>query len=197
MVGPFGGVARQAPEGSGASEDDRLRRRVLWSIPTGLFVVGSRSEARVNLMTANLVVQVSTTPAAVAVAVESGSVTRGLIEDGGDFSVCILDRQDRSLVRRFVKPVDQVGRDTDGSVVSMQGEPVLQVAGGLPVLEASIGWIVCRVDQSVDPGGGTPGSASHRLFIGEVVAAGEGAVSAGDPDRHVLRMEDTRMHYGG
>lgn len=196
-MGPFGGVTRQAPDGSGASEDERLRRRVLWSIPTGLFVVGSRSEERVNLMTANLVVQVSTTPAAVAVAVESGSVTCNLIEDGGAFTVCILDRQDRSLVRRFVKPVDQVGRDTGGSIVSIQGEPVLQVAGGLPVLEVSIGWIACRVGQSVDPGGGTPGSASHRLFIGEVVATGQRAVSSGAPDRQVLRMEDTRMHYGG
>jgi flavin reductase (DIM6/NTAB) family NADH-FMN oxidoreductase RutF len=170
---------------------------VLWSIPTGLFVVGSRSGERSNLMTANLVVQVSTTPAAVAVAIESGSVTRGLIEAGGAYSVCILDRLDRPLVRRFVKPVEQVERDARGSIVSMQGEPVFEVAGGLPVLEASIGWIACRVDQSVDPGGGTPGSGSHRLFIAEVVAAGGRAVTSDDPTCQVLRMEDTRMHYGG
>jgi len=32
---------------------------------------------------------------------------------------------------------------------------------------------------------------SHVLFVGEVVAAG------GDPERPLLRMEDTRMNYGG
>ena len=41
-------------------------------MPTGLFVVGSRAGDRANLMVANLVMQVSTTPKLVAVAVEKG-----------------------------------------------------------------------------------------------------------------------------
>ena len=61
-VGPF-------PEGRDPEEYDRLRRRVLWSLPTGLFVVGSRAGARRNLMTCNWVMQVATTPKLVAVAV--------------------------------------------------------------------------------------------------------------------------------
>lgn len=32
---------------------DRLRRRVLWSLPSGLYVVGSRSGVKRNLMTIN------------------------------------------------------------------------------------------------------------------------------------------------
>ena len=72
LVGPF-------PEGVDPDDYDRLRRRVLWSLPTGLFVVGSTAEIdgarRHNLMTANLVVQVATRPKLVAVALETEALT--------------------------------------------------------------------------------------------------------------------------
>ena len=45
------------PVGRTPEEYDRMRRRVLWSMPTGLFVVGSRAGRRRNLMTCNWVMQ--------------------------------------------------------------------------------------------------------------------------------------------
>lgn len=187
------------PEGREPAEYDRLRRRVLWSLPTGLFVVGSRSGDRRNLMTANWVMQVATTPKLVAVSVERGSVTCGLIDEGGGFSVSVLSRADRAVVRRFVKPVDAVEVDADGVVLSMQGEPVHEVAGGFPRLASAVAWLMCEVRpvgvRAVDP---AAPPASHVLFVGEVVDAGESRDAAsGDPGPLVLRMEDTRMNYGG
>ncbi|MGH9080023.1 MAG: flavin reductase family protein [Acidimicrobiales bacterium] len=187
------------PEGRDPDEYDRLRRRVLWSLPTGLFVVGSRAGDRANLMTANWVMQIATSPKLVAVSVERDAETRRLIERGGGFSVSLLAREDRSLVRRFVKPVDTVTRDGSGEVTSMQGRPVRQVAGGLPCLEAALGWLVCALretctfDRPTPPGGA--GASSHVLFVGEVVDAGERAPAG--VEQPVLRMEDTRMSYGG
>ena len=60
-------------------EFDRQRRRVLWALPTGLYLIGSRHEDAVNLMTANLVVQVCLEPKLVAVALEAESVTADLV----------------------------------------------------------------------------------------------------------------------
>ena len=80
--------------------------------------------------------QVATSPKLVAVAVERGSVTRRLIEEGGGFSVSVLARADRALVRRFVKPVETETLDAAGAATSMQGQPVHEVAGGLPCLTA-------------------------------------------------------------
>ena len=51
-----------------ADELDRHRRRVLWALPTGLYLIGSRHGDEVNLMTANLVVQVCLEPKLVGVA---------------------------------------------------------------------------------------------------------------------------------
>ena len=178
--------------------DDRLRRRVLWAMPTGLFVVGSRSGADRNLMTCNWVMQVATSPTLVAVGVESGSVTRGLIESGGSFSVSLLARSERALVRRFVKAVRDVEVDATGAAVALQGEPVVEVAGGLPVLSAAVAWVACSVRSVLDwDGGDRAGAGSHVLVVGEVVDVGATDRLGGDGDDAVLSMGDTRMSYGG
>jgi flavin reductase (DIM6/NTAB) family NADH-FMN oxidoreductase RutF len=178
---------------------DRLRRRVLWAMPSGLFVVGSRSGDRRNLMTCNWVMQVATTPKLVAVAVESGSLTRELIETGGSFSVSLLARSERGLVRRFVKPVRDVEVDGSGAATSLQGEPVVEVAGGLPCLSAAVAWLACslRSEQGWNDGADLD-RASHVLMVGEVVDAGEtDRLGSGDAEDAVLSMGDTRMNYGG
>ena len=185
------------PAGRDPEAYDRLRRRVLWSLPTGLFVVGSRAGARRNLMTCNWVMQVAITPKLVAAAVERGSVTRELIEDGGGFSVSVLARSDRAVVRRFVKPTTHLVTDASGVAVSLEGEPVHEVAGGLPCLASAVSWLSCRVRHTGrwDVDGQ---AASHVLFVGEVVDAGEREPTGGAGDHpEILRMEDTRMNYGG
>jgi flavin reductase (DIM6/NTAB) family NADH-FMN oxidoreductase RutF len=171
----------------GPDDADRLRRRVLWALPTGLYVVGSRAGERRNLMTANWVMQIAMSPKLVAVAVESGSLTRTLITEGGSFSVSLLARSERGLVRRFVKPVREIETGADGVATSMQGEPVVEMADGLPRLAAAIAWLACSVvsitewEPAGDRGDAVP--ASHVL--------------GGTDDDAVLTMGDTRMNYGG
>jgi flavin reductase (DIM6/NTAB) family NADH-FMN oxidoreductase RutF len=163
---------------------DRHRRRVLWAMPTGLYLIGSRVGDEVNLMTANLVVQVCLEPKLVAVAIERDAVTMRLVRDGRAFTVSLLPRTERDVVRRFVKPVLDVERSPDGAVLAMSGHAVSEVGPGrLPVLGSAAGFLVCTLTRTEELG-------SHTLCIGEVIDVG------GEPS-DVLRMEDTRMHYGG
>src|SRR5579863_9118706 len=105
-------------------ELDRHRRRLLWAMPTGLYVVGSRAGDEANLMTANLVVQVCMEPKLLAVALEAESVTARLVAAGGAFTVSLLHRSDRDVVRRFVKPVQDIERRSDGVLTTMAGHAV-------------------------------------------------------------------------
>ncbi len=172
-----------APD-TAADESDRHRRRVLWALPTGLYLIGSRHGDEVNLMTANLVVQVCMEPKLVGVALEHDSVTARLVAAGGRFSVSLLARADRDVVRRFVKPVKEIERSPDGAVLALSGQPVTEVGPNrLPVLASAAGYLDCRLT-------GAEALGSHTLCIGEVMDVG------GEP-QEVLRMEDTRMHYGG
>ena len=163
---------------------DQHRRRVLWALPTGLYLVGSRAGDEANLMTANLVVQVCLEPKLVAVALERASVTARLVLQGGAFSISLLERSARNVVRRFVKPVKEVELNSDGVLTAMAGHPVREVGERrLPVLASAAGYVECSLTRRDELG-------SHTLCIGEVVEVG------GEP-AEVLRMEDTRMHYGG
>jgi flavin reductase (DIM6/NTAB) family NADH-FMN oxidoreductase RutF len=175
LIGPI-------PEGRDPDDYDRQRRRVLWSMPSGLYVLGSAAGGRRNLMTLNWATQVATDPKLVAVSVEVAAVTHGLVRTGGGFSLNILAREDRATVRKFVKPLDD-----DAGTGALAGFDVHTGTTGAPILEIALAWLDCRVADSLECG-------SHTVFVGEVVDCGE---AADRPTEDVLRMEDTRMNYGG
>jgi flavin reductase (DIM6/NTAB) family NADH-FMN oxidoreductase RutF len=173
-VGPF-------PVGAEPEEYDRLRRRVLWTMPSGLYIVGSRAGDRRNGMTCNWVTQLGFDPKLLGVSVEKDAVTHELISEGRAFAMNIIDREDRAIIRKFTKPVE-----VDAEARTLNGFPFHDGVSGAPVLDQAVAYVDCTLHASADVG-------SHTLFIGEIVDAG----FQKDEDTSVLRMEDTRMNYGG
>ncbi|HEX5095150.1 MAG TPA: flavin reductase family protein [Acidimicrobiia bacterium] len=171
------------PDGADPDEYDRLRRRVLWKMPSGLYIVGSTDKGdRRNGMTLNWATQLSFDPKWLGIGVEHGAFTHELITAGGVFALCIIDREDRAIVRKFTKPVDvDLAAHTLNEFAYFDGP-----ATGAPVLTQSVAYVECEVRQTVEIG-------NHSLFLGEVV----NAAFLKDEATDVLRMEDTRMNYGG
>jgi flavin reductase (DIM6/NTAB) family NADH-FMN oxidoreductase RutF len=171
------------PVGADPDEYDRLRRRVLWKMPSGLYVIGStdRGERR-NGMTANWVMQLSFDPKWIGVSVERGALTHELIDASSCFSVSIIDREDRAIVRKFTKPVD-----VDVAAKTLNGFTYIERATGAPILAQAVAFADCEVRERLEAG-------DHTLFAGEVVDAG---FLKHDEETAVLRMEDTKMNYGG
>lgn len=176
-------VVGHVPPGSDPVEYDRVRRRVLWRLPTGLYVLGSRRGEERHLMTCSLVTQLSVVPKVVGVSVERGSHTWELVHGTRRFALSLLLRADRTLVRRFVKRAEH-----DRAARTIGGAPYLDAPEtGSPLLAAAAAYLDCRVVEELHLG-------SHTLFAGEVLAAGFGE---GGEEADLLRMEDTRMSYGG
>ncbi|HVL04730.1 MAG TPA: flavin reductase family protein [Acidimicrobiales bacterium] len=175
------GIVGPVPGGRDPEEYDKLRRRVMWTMPSGLYVIGSRAGERRNAMTANWATQVSSDPKLVGVAVEKEAVTHALIAEGRAFTVNIVDREDRAIIRKFTKPVE-----VDLAASTLNGFPFHDGPTGAPVLDQAVAWLDCRLHSAVDVG-------AHTLFLGEVVDAG----FQKPEDTPVLRMEDTRLNYGG
>jgi flavin reductase (DIM6/NTAB) family NADH-FMN oxidoreductase RutF len=175
LVGPF-------PPGHDPEEYDRLRRRVLWTMPSGLYVLGSTDkEDRRNGMTLNWATQVSSDPKLLGVAVEITAFTHELLSVGRAFSLNIIDREDRAIVRKFTKPVE-----VDLAARTLNGFPFHDGVTGAPILDQAVAYLDCEVRESVVVG-------EHTLFLGEIVDTG----FQKPEDTPVLRMEDTRMNYGG
>jgi len=189
-----GDIVGPVPDGRDPAAYDRLRRRVLWSLPVGLYVLGARAGSRRNLMTVSWVTQVAQSPKLIGVGVEQTAVTHGLLVDGGVFALSLLSRRDRTLVRHFVKPVHDISVDEDSGQGTMNGVAVAGAPTGAPVLAAAAAWIDCEIRHRLPLG-------SHTWFVGEVtdVAVAETTTQGAlDPDADgILRMEDTRMNYGG
>jgi len=185
--GPIGPYPPGVETDEQQAEYDRLRRRVLWSLPYGLYVVGSRgnpgADGRpvLNAMTTNWVTQVSFEPKLIGIGVEKPALTHRLITEGGVFSICTIAREDRTIVRKFTKPVE-----VDHGASTLNGFGFHTAVTGAPILDQAPAYLDCEVRQSVEVGG-------HTFFIGEVV---DSAFQSNE-DTEVLRMEDTRMNYGG
>lgn len=178
LIGPFpAGVETDEQK----EEYDKLRRRVLWKMPYGLYVVGARDGERRNGMTLNWATQVSFEPKLLGISVEKIAFTHELIAAGKVFSLNLLPQEERAAVRKFVKPVE-----VDADAETLNGYAYHDGRTGAPILDVAAAWVECEVRQAVDCGG-------HTFFIGEIVDVGFGA----DEETPVLRMEDTRMSYGG
>lgn len=179
--GPIGPYPPGVETDEQKDEYDRLRRRVLWSMPYGLYVVGSRAGDRRNAMTLNWATQVSFEPKLVGIGIEKPALTHELVDEGGAFSLNTIDREDKAIVRKFTKPVD-----IDLDAGTLNGFAFREGVTGVPILTQAVAWVECEVRQRVDTG-------NHTFFIGEVIDAGFQKAE----DTPVLRMEDTRMNYGG
>lgn len=179
--GPIGPYPSRVDSDDARVEYDKLRRRVLWSLPYGLYIVGSRAGERRNGMTLNWATQLSFDPKLIGIGVEQTAFTHELIVEGGVFSLNTVARDDRAIVRKFTKPVE-----VDTTARTLNGFPYHDGATGAPILDQAPGFLDCEVRDSVALGG-------HTLFIGEIVDCGFQA----DEDTELLRMEDTRMNYGG
>jgi flavin reductase (DIM6/NTAB) family NADH-FMN oxidoreductase RutF len=175
------GIVGPVPPGREPEVYDKLRRRVLWKMPSGLYVLGSRAGERLNGMTINWVTQLSFDPKLMGVSVEREAFTHELVTEGRVYTVNLIAQEDRAIVRKFTKPVE-----VDPSAHTLNGFPFHDGVTGAPILDQAVAFLECEVRQAIELGG-------HTLFLGEIVECGFQL----DEATPVLSMGDTRLNYGG
>ncbi len=177
-TGPIGPFPPGVDTDEAKAEYDKLRRRVLWTLPVRPLHRRAHGRARRrNAMTLNWATQVSFDPKLVGISVEKPALTHELIVEGGAFSVYTVDREDRAIVRKFTKPVE-----VDEAADTLNGFAFHDGRTGVPILDQAVAWVECEVRNPVDCG-------DHTFFIGEVVDCGfqqrgghPGAAHGGHPD---------------
>lgn len=116
-------------------------------------------------------------PARVAVAVAKSDYTYEFVQESGAFALHLLGREQVDAARHFGF---QSGRKVD----KFASLPYRVGATGAPVLKDALGYVECRVAQSLDTG-------PHVVFIGDVV--GGGLLREGEP----LMQQDLFAAIGG
>src|SRR5215212_10465604 len=112
-------------------------------MPSGLYVVGATDGGeRRNLMTLNWATQVSFDPKWLAIGVEHTAFTHELITAAGVFSLNLIARDDRAIVRRFTKPVE-----VDRAAHTLNGFAYHEGRTGAPILDQAAAYLDCEVRE--------------------------------------------------
>ncbi len=156
-----------------------MTHEVLRQMPYGLYVLGVRGEgdSAMNALAASWVTQCSFDPPLVMVAVRKPSRTYDLVKAGKVFSLNLLDRRDREVIRTIEQPARSAG-DKLSKVAHVKEDT------GAPILCDAFAYMECKVREIYEPG-------DHALIVGEVVNSG--SRGKGSP----LMCADLKWHYGG
>ena len=158
--------------------DEAAKKTVLRWFTYGLHAVTAAHGGDVAMMTANFLTQSAFTPPHVTVAVEIDSKTHRLIEASQAFAINVYGAEQRELAGQLGKRSAKAPNKTEG--IAWHAGPVT----GSPILEASLGWLECRVTGSLPSG-------DHTVYVAEVVEAG--VTREGTP----LSMAESGFRHSG
>lgn len=124
----------------------------------GVYIVSAMDGERPTGCVANSIMQITSSPATVAVSMNHDNYTNGCIEKAGKFAFSVLaEDSDAGLIGNFGF---QSGRDVD-KFRAVDYEMVQ----GVPVVKYTCGYVVCKVINKME-------TATHTVFLGEVIDTG-------------------------
>lgn len=141
-----------------------MNKNVFRNFSYGVYVVSTLDGERPTGCVANSIMQITSSPATVAVSMNHDNFTNSCIETSGKFSVSILSESSApELIGHFgfqsgknINKFDTVDYDT---------------IDGLPVLKDACGYITCKIIDKME-------TTTHTVFLGEVI---EGDVLSKEP----------------
>lgn len=131
---------------------------VFQNMSYGVYIVSTMDGERPTGCIANSIMQITSSPATIAVSINHDNYTNGCIAKTGKFAFSILaEHSDTGLIGNFGF---RSGKDTD-KFQSVDYETVQ----GIPVVKGTCGYVVCRVVDKME-------TATHTVFLGEVLDGG-------------------------
>jgi flavin reductase (DIM6/NTAB) family NADH-FMN oxidoreductase RutF len=154
----------------------------------GMYVIGSRGAAGLNVMAAHWLMQISFKPRMVALSLENDARTLANVRETRVFSVNVMGEESRALVASFLQPANPtkiIGRTGQPHAVDKRaGVEYKTMATGCPILRDALAWMECEVE------GGLP-TGDHTLVVARVIDGGQ--IAHGKP----LRDDDLGWTYSG
>lgn len=124
----------------------------------GVYIVSAMDGERPVGCIANSIMQITASPATIAVSINHDNYTNGCIEKSGKFAFSILaEDSDEGLIGNFGF---QSGKNID-KFKAVDYEMVQ----GVPVVKYTCGYVVCKVINKME-------TDTHTVFLGEVIDTG-------------------------
>lgn len=132
-----------------------MNNNIFHKLSYGVYIISTMDGNRPTGCTANSVMQVTASPATIAVSINHENYTNGCMEKHGTFSISVLsENSNPASIGTFGF---QSGKDIDkfASVDYLMKQE-------LPVLADACGYLICRIIDRME-------SATHTVFLAEVV----------------------------
>lgn len=132
-----------------------MNKNVFRNLSYGVYVVSTWDKGRATGCTANSVMQVTSSPATIAVSINHDNYTNKCIKDSGRFAVSILSEETDPMI------IGTFGFYT-GEEKDKFEEIEHKMLGNMPVVIDSCGYITCEVIDSME-------TSTHTVFLGNVL----------------------------
>jgi flavin reductase (DIM6/NTAB) family NADH-FMN oxidoreductase RutF/rubredoxin len=130
-----------------------------FNVTYGLYIISSRDNERLNAHISNTVFQVTATPPQIAICSNKDNLTTDFIIKSKVFSISIIQQEvDLQFIGKFGFKSGKTFNKFENTTykTGLSGAPI--------VLDNTIGYIDCKVNNSIDVG-------SHIVFIADVIDA--------------------------
>lgn len=132
-----------------------MNANVFRNLSYGLYIISSLDGERNTGCIANSVMQITSSPATIALSMNHDNYTNSCIDKTGKFAVSILSESSASsLIGQFGFQSGKEVNKFDGMSYNMKE--------GLPIISDSCGYIVCKVIDKME-------TSTHTVFLGEVI----------------------------
>ena len=157
--------------------NEEAKKKILRTIPYGLYVIGVREGDTHHAFTGSWFSQCSMKPPRVMLGVRHGTHSLDLLKKGKVFSVNFLSKDDKKIFEQFFKATPSNG--------NRFGELTYRTKKtGAPILDKAISHLECEVVEIHEAG-------DHSIVIGEVIEAHL------HREAEALTLRETGWHYGG
>lgn len=132
-----------------------MNKNVFRNLSYGVYVVSTADGERPTGCIANSAMQITSSPATIAVSMNHDNYTNSCIEKSGKFALSILSEQsDPGIIGQFGF---QSGKD-----VNKFDSVKHTIKEGIAVVDDSCGYIVCKIIDKME-------TSTHTVFLGEVI----------------------------
>ncbi len=134
-----------------------MNTSAFWNLSYGVYVISTWDSGRPTGCVANSAMQITSSPATIAVSMNHDNYTNQCIQESGHFSVSILaEDSDPSIIGTF-------GFQSGKNIDKFANVPY-EVRGFLPVVSDACSYITCKVIDKME-------TSTHTVFLGEVIDA--------------------------
>ena len=132
-----------------------MNQKVLRNLSYGVYAVSALGDNRMAGCIANSIMQITSSPATIAVSMNHDNYTHDCIEQSGMFAVSILSEKTNPNI------ISQLGFQSSRDVDKFMSVPFV-TKHNIAIVDDACGYLVCKVIDKME-------TNTHTVFLGEVI----------------------------